>query len=57
MPLVDHGDWRLCIGDDILLAPDRRLPSFARREANAAADNATEEQLAEAAGVLAVARL
>lgn len=41
--------------DETLLAADRRLPAFERRETNAEADNATEEQLAEAAGVLATA--
>ena len=50
-----HGGWALKIGDDILLASDRRLPSFERRAANAEADAATEEELAAAAGVLATA--
>eukprot|EP01043_Picozoa_sp_COSAG02_P059409 COSAG02_NODE_7568_length_2956_cov_1.381036_4_plen_173_part_00 len=53
LPLVDHGGWRLHIGDEILLAPDRRLPSFERRESFA--DDATDDDLAEAAGVLATA--
>ena len=52
MPLTEHSNWRLCVGDDILLAADRRLPSFERRETLAAVDNATEDQLAEAAGVI-----
>ena len=46
--MVDHGGWRLEIGDEILLATDRRLPAFERREI--AADDATEEELAVAAG-------
>jgi hypothetical protein len=54
-PLVDHGRWRFSIGDETLLAPDRRLPSFERRVANAEADAATDEQLAEAAGALVTA--
>ena len=32
LPLVNHDGWRQCIGDEILLDPDRRYPSFERRE-------------------------
>ena len=53
LPLEDHSGWRLQVGDDILLAPGRRLPSFQRRESFA--DGATDEDLQEAAGVLATA--
>ena len=53
LPLDNHSGWRLHIGDEILLAPDRRLPSFERRASFA--DDATDDDLAEAAGVLATA--
>ena len=51
------GGWQLHIGDETLLATDRRLPSFERRESLGEADNATEDELAEAAGVLATAEV
>ena len=51
----------LCVACTQLLDPDRRLPSFTRDMAlerqgrDGSADDATDEELAEAAGVLATA--